>query len=61
MDERLTSRFNAGMLCLVAEPSYEMKYKILQRYYENTIVAAPDGRRRLTVGGLRGRRRAPDR
>lgn len=42
MDERLTSRFNAGMLCLVAEPSYEMKYKILQRYYENTIVAAPD-------------------
>lgn len=42
MDERLTSRFNAGMLCLVAEPSYEMKYKILQRYYENTITAAPD-------------------
>ena len=42
MDERLTSRFNAGMLCLVAEPSYEMKYKILQRYYENTIAAAPD-------------------
>ncbi len=41
MDERLTSRFNAGMLCLVAEPSYEMKYKILQRYYENTI-AYPD-------------------
>ena len=41
MDERLTSRFNAGMLCLVAEPSYEMKYKILQRYYENTIAAAP--------------------
>lgn len=42
MDERLTSRFNAGMLCLVAEPSYEMKYKILQRYYENTIAAAPE-------------------
>lgn len=42
MDERLTSRFNAGMLCLVAEPSYEMKYKILQRYYENTISAAPE-------------------
>ena len=42
MDERLTSRFNAGMLCLVAEPSYEMKYKILQRYYENTITATPD-------------------
>ena len=42
MDERLTSRFNAGMLCLVAEPSYEMKYKILQRYYENTIAAVPD-------------------
>lgn len=42
MDRRLTSRFNAGMLCLVAEPSYEMKYKILQRYYENTIVAAPE-------------------
>lgn len=44
MDERLTSRFNAGMLCLVAEPSYEMKYKILQRYYENTIAAAPEAR-----------------
>lgn len=42
MDERLTSRFNAGMLCLVAEPSYEMKYKILQRYYESTIAAAPE-------------------
>ena len=42
MDERLTSRFNAGMLCLVAEPSYEMKYKILQRYYENTIAVAPE-------------------
>ena len=42
MDERLTSRFNAGMLCLVAEPSYEMKYKILQRYYENTIAATPE-------------------
>lgn len=42
MDERLTSRFNAGMLCLVAEPSYEMKFKILQRYYENTIAAAPE-------------------
>lgn len=42
MDERLTSRFNAGMLCLVAEPSYEMKYKILQRYYENTITVSPD-------------------
>ena len=42
MDERLTSRLNAGMLCLVAEPSYEMKYKILQRYYENTIAAAPE-------------------
>ena len=42
MDERLTSRFNAGMLCLVAEPSYEMKYKILQRYYENTIAVSPD-------------------
>lgn len=42
MDERLTSRFNAGMLCLVAEPSYEMKYKILQRYYENTIATTPE-------------------
>ena len=42
MDERLPSRFNAGMLCLVAEPSYEMKYKILQRYYENTIAATPE-------------------
>lgn len=37
MDERLTSRFNAGMLCLVSEPSYEMKLTILKRYYENTL------------------------
>ena len=40
MDERLTSRFNAGMLCLVSEPGFEMKYTILQRYYENTVLAA---------------------
>lgn len=38
MDERLTSRFNAGMLCLVSEPSYEMKLTILKRYYENTLM-----------------------
>ncbi len=37
MDERLTSRFNAGMLCLVSEPGFEMKYTILKRYYEGTI------------------------
>ncbi|MDO4595823.1 MAG: DnaA/Hda family protein [Coriobacteriaceae bacterium] len=37
MDERITSRFNAGMLCLVSEPGFEMKYTILKRYYENTI------------------------
>ena len=34
MDERLTSRFNAGMLCLVSEPGFEMKYAIMRRYYE---------------------------
>lgn len=38
MDERLTSRFNAGMLCLVSEPGFEMKYNILKQYYENTIL-----------------------
>ena len=37
LDERLTSRFNAGMLCLVSEPGFEMKYAILTRYYETTI------------------------
>lgn len=42
MDERLTSRFNAGMLCLVSEPGFEMKYMILKRYYENTIKGGND-------------------
>lgn len=42
MDERLTSRFNAGMLCLVSEPGFEMKYTILKRYYETIICAADD-------------------
>ena len=37
LDERLTSRFNAGMLCLVSEPGFELKYSILKRYYEETI------------------------
>lgn len=37
MDERLTSRFSSGMLCLVSEPGFEMKYVILKRYYENII------------------------
>ena len=42
MDERMTSRFNAGMLCLVSEPGFEMKYSILKRYYETTVAAAED-------------------
>lgn len=42
MDERLTSRFNAGMLCLVSEPGFEMKYTILKRYYETIICAGDD-------------------
>ena len=42
MDERLTSRFNAGMLCLVSEPGFEMKYTILKRYYENAIRGGGD-------------------
>ena len=37
LDERLTSRFNAGMLCLVSEPGFELKYSILKRYYEEII------------------------
>lgn len=37
MDERLTSRFSSGMLCLVSEPGFEMKYVILRRYYESII------------------------
>ena len=40
MDERLTSRFNSGMLCLVSEPGFEMKYAILKNYYEHTIRGA---------------------
>ena len=42
LDERLTSRFNAGMLCLVSEPGFEMKYMILKRYYENIIMGSSD-------------------
>ena len=42
LDERLTSRFNAGMLCLVSEPGFEMKYAILKRYYENIIMGSGD-------------------
>lgn len=45
MDERLTSRFNAGMLCLVSEPGFEMKYTILKRYYEHTILPAAEAER----------------
>ncbi|WP_102338141.1 DnaA ATPase domain-containing protein [Collinsella provencensis] len=41
-DERLTSRFNHGMLCLVSEPGFEMKYTILKRYYENNLCGTPD-------------------
>ena len=47
LDERLTSRFNAGMLCLVSEPGFEMKYAILKNYYENTIC----GTQALTPAG----------
>ena len=42
LDERLTSRFNSGMLCLVSEPGFEMKYTILKRYYENIIMGSGD-------------------
>ena len=34
MDERLTSRFSSGMLCLVSIPGFEMKYQILKNYYK---------------------------
>ena len=37
LDERLTSRFNAGMLCLVSEPGFEMKYAVLKNYHEKII------------------------
>ena len=50
MDERLTSRFNAGMLCLVSEPGFEMKYEILKRYYEHTVL--PDAEARDAAAGL---------
>lgn len=42
MDERLTSRFSSGMLCLVSEPGFEMKYVILKRYYESIIQQEAD-------------------
>lgn len=42
MDERLTSRFSSGMLCLVSEPGFEMKYVILKRYYEGIIQQGED-------------------
>ena len=50
MDERLTSRFNAGMLCLVAEPSYEMKYKIFAALLREHHRRRSRGRRRLAAG-----------
>ncbi|OUP10452.1 DnaA/Hda family protein [Collinsella sp. An2] len=50
MDERLTSRFNAGMLCLVSEPGFEMKYTILKRYYEHTILPAAEAERTAGTG-----------
>ena len=55
MDVRLTSRFNAGMLCLVSEPGFEMKYAILKRYYETTIVpsSAADADDDSLLGSLR--------
>lgn len=52
MDERLTSRFNAGMLCLVSEPGFEMKYMILKRYYENTVL--PDAEAEAAAVALDG-------
>ena len=52
MDERLTSRFNAGMLCLVSEPGFEMKYAILKRYYENTIANEADPQDNSLLAGL---------
>lgn len=52
MDERLTSRFNAGMLCLVSEPGFEMKYMILKRYYENTILNGSDALAGVEAGSL---------
>lgn len=42
LDERLTSRFNHGMLCLVSEPGFEMKYTILKRYYESIVCSSSD-------------------
>ena len=50
MDERLTSRFNAGMLCLVSEPGFEMKFMILKHYYENTILPAAEESADATAG-----------
>ena len=52
MDERLTSRFNAGMLCLVSEPGFEMKYMILKRYYENNIATDADPADNSLLAGL---------
>ena len=40
MDERLTSRFSSGMLCLISEPGFEMKYLILQNYCKRMASSA---------------------
>ena len=56
LDERLTSRFNAGMLCLVSAPGFEMKYAILKNFYENTICGAdsftPEGEVPSLLSGM---------
>ena len=56
LDERLTSRFNAGMLCLVSAPGFEMKYATLKNYYENTICGAqvltPEGEVPSLLSGM---------
>ena len=41
---RSTSRFNAGMLCLVSEPGFEMKYTILKNYHERARRSAEEAR-----------------
>lgn len=54
MDERITSRFNAGMLCPVSEPGYEMKLQILERYYESNIAQAEEPTDDSLLSSLRG-------
>ena len=61
MDERLTSRFNAGMLCPGRRAQLRDEIQDLAALLREHHRRRSRGRRRLAAGGLWGRRRTPDR